>query len=338
MTDSRDNDAPWLVLVHQLPAEPSRVRVKNWRRLQGIGAVAIKNSVYVLPNTPETREDFEWIRAGITAQGGEAMVFAARAVDELSSAEVRDAVERVRHADWEEVRSKGDKLLAALPAALDEEARAELRRQVRALRARAAQVDRIDHLGAAGRRDALAAVERLERRIDPRREGGSAPRRKIEEYRARVWLTRPRPGIDRMASAWLIRRFIDPGARFRFADRIPQEEDVVPFDMFGVELGHQGDRVTFETLLHEFGLDDPALSRLGRIVHEIDLRSETRSDVEADTVDRLVDGLRASVADDDALLEHAMAMVEALYASFSAQASAEAGGDRDEESRQKPAR
>ena len=322
MDDRLQESSPWLLLVHQLPTEPSRVRVKTWRRLQGVGAVAVKNSVYALPNISETREDFEWIRAEIVAQGGEAMVFAARAADEVSSAEIRDALERARQSDWRDLYEKAGEVLASHPATrpLEEEALGNLKRQLRTLRARAARIDKIDHFQVSGRRDALAAVEQIERLIDPQSDLLAAtPRRSIEEYRGRVWQTRPRPGVDRMASAWLIRRFIDPQARFRFGEKIPRQGEVVPFDMFGVELGHRDDRVTFETLLHEFGLSDPALSRIARIVHELDLRAEAFSDVEGTTVDRLVEGLRASFDDDGLLLDHGMALFEALYSSFSTQ-------------------
>jgi hypothetical protein len=119
-----------------------------------------------------------------------------------------------------------------------------------------------------------------------------------------------------MASAWLIRRFIDPAAEFRFAERIPPGEAVVPFDMYGVELGHQGERCTFETLVDRFGLADPALRRIGRIVHRLDLRGEAPPDGETATVGRLVEGLREAVADDHELLTHGMAVFEALYRSF----------------------
>ncbi len=315
--------ASWLLLVHQLPAEPSRVRVKIWRRLQAVGAVAIKNSVYVLPRSDEGREDFEWIRSQIISQGGEAVVFTVNADDDLSSAVIRTAWEEARQRDWRDLQQQCEEALTAAgsQSLARRDAVTELRRVVKGLRSRAAHIDRIDPLRVAGRRDALLALGRVERLSDPKlaAETAKSPRRDIRLYQGRTWQTRRRPGVDRMASGWLIRRFIDPAAKFRFGERISQEEDVVPFDMFGVELGHHGDRVTFETLIHEFGLSDAALSKIARIVHELDLRSEELSDVEAITVDQLVQGLRVSFAQDDRLLDHGMAIFEGLFASFSAQ-------------------
>ncbi len=288
--------------------------------------MAVKKSVYVLPNSSETREDFEWIRSEIVAQGGEALVFEAQATDDLSSAEIRAALEGARQSDWLELTEKCREVLEVhqAPEPLPEESVAELRRDLKSLRSRAAQIDKIDHLRVSGRKHAMAALKHLERLVTPSSDAAeSSTRRRVEDYKSRVWLTRPRPGVDRMASAWLIRRFIDPEARFRFGEKIPQREDVVPFDMFGVELGHRGEQVTFETLMHDFGLSDPALERIARIVHELDLRAEEITDAEGPTLDRLIEGLRASVDRDELLLDHGIAIFEALYASFSSFSNAE---------------
>lgn len=314
----------WLLLVHQLPHHPSKLRVKTWRRLQGVGAVAVKNSVYVLPNSAEAREDFEWIRGEIVAEGGEAVVFAADAVDQISTAGLVDACQTARQADWDELRARTEAALAEHRgrSAADPDDRRRIDREIRALRGRANQIDRIDHLNSPGRQEALAALRDLDSLLRPASEGATreTPRLLAADYRGKTWLTRPRPGVDRMASAWLIRRFIDPDAEFAFSERIPPGGDAVPFDMFGVELGHRGDRCTFETLLDHFGLGEPALGRIARIVHELDLRAES-VEAETATVGALVAGLRASVPDDRRLLEHGMALFEALFRSWARSAS-----------------
>jgi hypothetical protein len=293
--------------------------------LQRLGAVLLKNSAYVLPETDETREDMEWIRGEIVAQGGEACVFRAEAVDELAHDEVVAAFVAARRADWEALqrrvtafRERRGQNGAAADAAI-----AELERKLASLRNQASRIDRIDYFHAPGRLEAMAAIERAARSLRTAGTDSSpSPQRRIADYQGRRWLTRPRPGVDRMASAWLIRRFIDPRATFLFGDRIPRAGDVVPFDMFGVELGHHGDRCTFETLMTAFSLDEPALARLARIIHDLDLRSESSADSEAATVGRLVAGLRQAVPEDDRLLEHGMAAFEALYRSFRDEAGA----------------
>ncbi|HSC28292.1 MAG TPA: chromate resistance protein ChrB domain-containing protein, partial [Vicinamibacterales bacterium] len=133
-------------------------------------------------------------------------------------------------------------------------------------------------------------------------------------YEGRLWVTRPRPGVDRMASAWLIRRFIDAGARFGFvADRDAAPPDSVPFDMFGVEFTHQGELCTFEMLCETFRLNEPALSRIAEIVHDLDLKDGRFGATEAPAMGVIIEGLRLSHADDHDLLAAGMTLFEALY-------------------------
>ena len=136
-------------------------------------------------------------------------------------------------------------------------------------------------------------------------------------YRGRTWITRPRPGVDRMSSAWLIRRFIDPKAKFAFdASKPSASSRQVPFDMFGVEFGHDGDRCTFEVLAKRFGIDDEGVRRLGEIVHDVDLKEDRFGHPESPVVNDLVEGLRRAHADDHQLLEHGITMFGGLYESF----------------------
>ena len=138
----------------------------------------------------------------------------------------------------------------------------------------------------------------------------------VDKFRDRIWITRPRPGIDRMSTAWLIRRFIDPRARFRFAEKPEKSAAGVPFDMFGVEFSHQGNRCTFETVAQRFGISSPPVDWLGRIVHDIDLKDDSYAEDEAPAIGRLVDGLRQMYADDQELLERGITMFAALYRSY----------------------
>lgn len=313
-----DQSQRWLLLVHQLPSQPSKLRVKVWRRLQRIGSVLVKNAVYVLPNSSETREDLEWIRGEIVAQGGEAVLFTADAVDDVATDEVVDAFVTARRSDWEELRERATALLERHDASADEEegSREQLEREVKALRNRAAQIDKIDFFQAPGRHEALAAVEAVAVAVRPEPSPPSEPTLAADDFRGRRWLTRPRPGVDRMASAWLIRRFIDPDAAFSFAEQVAPNDDAIPFDMFGVDFGHHDNRCTFETLLQAFGLDEPPLARIARIVHDLDLRSESPTDSATSTIGRLVDGLREAEGEDPLLLERGMVVFEALYRSF----------------------
>jgi hypothetical protein len=313
----------WLLLVYQLPSRPSNARVKTWRRLQKLGARAIRNSAYVLPNSAQAREDFEWLKTEIISMKGQADVFTANTVDTLSSDDIIANFSRERRRDFEAIRRGAAKLLdrAGRGRKYGGPLRLRLARAARALRDRWGEVVAVDFFGAPGRDEAAAALDQIDRALSgamrrpsaPAQEGGT---RLVEKFRDRTWITRPRPGIDRMSSAWLIRRFIDPRARFRFSEKPDKSAASVPFDMFGVEFSHQGNCCTFETLAWRFGISSPAVKWLGRIVHDIDLKDARYLEDEAPAVGRLVDGLRRVYSDDHELLERGIAMFEALYRSF----------------------
>ncbi len=313
----------WLLLVHQLPTSPSKVRVKTWRRLQQLGAVAIRNAVYVLPNSPQAREDFEWMKAEILANKGEASIFAADTIDALTDDDIVRAFRADRERSFEAIRQDARALMreGARAGAIRGTDLRRFQRTVRQLRDRFAQVAATDLFGASGREEANAVVSELERLVagpnTARLEGSPrAGALRAEDYRGRVWITRPRPGIDRSGSAWLIRRFVDPAARFAFGERPPSGSKSVPFDMYDVEFSHRGDKCTFEILSQRFGIADPAVAHLGRLVHDLDLKESRYHVPEAATVGRLIDGLRQAYSRDEELLEHGIVLFEALYRAF----------------------
>ena len=147
------------------------------------------------------------------------------------------------------------------------------------------------------------------------RADASAEMPDVKSYRGRVWLTRSRPGVDRMSSAWLIRRFIDPDATFAFGDA-SKEEAMIPFDMFGAAFGHQGTSCTFETITRRFAVKDPAVAWLGRMVHDLDLKEDTYNVPEKAAVGQMIEGLRRMYPDDQTLLSAGITMFEALYQSY----------------------
>jgi hypothetical protein len=321
----------WLVLFYQLPARQSPARVKAWRRLQRIGAVSLKNSAYVLPNTAEAREDFEWIKTEIIGIGGQAAVLAAEALDAVTRQEITDLFRAARGQDFEAIRREGQRLVerwrsrtgtggSRTAPALKGSARRRIAQTLRRLRERLREAEAIDYFDAPHRTEAARLLDELDRRLKRGhtmsvRQSLATPTLDANNYRGRVWLTRPRPGVDRMSSAWLIRRFIDPKATFAFGDKAGKAA-MIPFDMFGAELGHQGASCTFETIAHKFGIDDPAVLWLGRIVHDLDLKEDTFGVPESAAVGRMVEGLRRMHQDDETLLGQGMMVFETLYRSF----------------------
>ena len=315
----------WLLFVHQLPTSNSNLRVRTWRRLQQLGAMPIKQAVYVLPDTPAAREDFEWLKAEVKGAGGDATVFVADHVDTWSDDALVEEFRRSRQDAYAELgRDIGDAVARSLAAPRPRGPRAPaLSRLVDLFRERLTAIEAIDFFGSAGRDRAIQLLADLEKSMEARAKGSASAARSTGVqadrvgYQGRIWVTRPRPGVDRMASAWLIKRFIDPKARFAFAlDREAVAGNAVPFDMFGIEFGHQGDGCTFETLCAAFSIDEPAVSRVAAIVHDLDLKDARFGATEAPTVSAMIEGLQLAHGDDEELLQHGMTLFDALYRSF----------------------
>ena len=279
----------WLLLLHQLPAKPAYARVKLWRRLQALGAVAVKNAVYALPVSSLAQEDFEWALKEITAAGGEGMIVEARLIDGLSDEAVCGLFNGAREADY--------RALAKDIRAVEKEAAPA---QVARLRAEATRIAAIDFFGANGRED-------VEARLAALAVSNTAPARAIKPLApgsGHVWVTRRQVHVDRIGSAWLIRRFIDPHATFKFvpAKGYKPKSGELRFDMFEAEYTHEGDRCTFEVLLRRSGLDEPALTAISEIVHDIDLKDGKFARAEAGGIAALIDSLaQADISDQDRL-------------------------------------
>ena len=311
----------WLLLVHQLPAKPAYLRVKIWRRLQDIGAVAVKNAVHALPMNEDTQEDFEWLLREIQKGGGEAFVCEARLIDGLSDEEVRALFDRARDADYAELTKQAQTLAKLLRRKAGGDAAKELRAQVARLRKRLAEIAAIDFFGAIGRESAEGLLKGLEAQLDKDESVASktkAQPKLPETLRNRTWVTREGVYADRIASAWLIRRFIDSDANFKFVSGKgyrPQEGEL-RFDMFEAEFTHEGDKCTFEVLMERVGLNDSALRAIGEIIHDIDLKDDKFGRTEVAGIRTLIDGIRASTKDDAARIKRGTEVFNDLYEFF----------------------
>jgi hypothetical protein len=308
----------WLVLIHQIPPQPGYLRVKVGRRLQGLGAVAVKNSVYVLPRSDQALEDFQWVRREIVAGGGDGSVCEARFVEGLSDDSVEALFNAARDADYDDLAREARALQASLgrprkrPRA-SEQIEAALAR----LRKRLAEVAELDFFGASRRSAVEGLLASIESALRPPRSETAPSSAFPGEVRGRTWVTRRGLHVDRIASAWAIQRFIDPEARFRF---VRGEEPPVPgelrFDMFEADFTHEGDRCTFEVLLRRFALEDKALARLGEIVHDVDLKDGKFNHPETVGLDHLIAGIAMRHKEDEARRRDGGAVFEALYEYF----------------------
>lgn len=295
---------PWLLLTFTLPARQASQRVEVWRKLQRYGAVPLGNSGYLLPNSPANQERFEWLATAIRKYAGEASVVKVQSIDNLSTPQLIGRFTEARACEYQEFIRELQKLPAV---AAHKRASGRLSR----LRGRFREIVEIDFFESPLQKK----VEDLLARADAPRRTGEVTKINLREYRGRVWVTRPRPGIDRSASAWLIRRFIDKKARFTFAseERVPKE--TVPFDMFYGGFGHRGEDCTFETLQKVFRIRDKRAEVIGQIIHDADLLDEKFGRKEGFGIDEVLGGWAKQGIPDEELLKRGMELIDALYSS-----------------------
>lgn len=329
---SRATKQEWLLLVHQLPPKPTSLRVRTWRKLQKLGAVSVKNSVYVLPSNEKTHEDFQWLRQEIESAGGEASVFRAGSVEGAADKEIIAAFRKARDEEYARLAAEFDGLTGSVREQkrgghLSAGRLGGYENELDKLHAELERVTSTDFFGAEGRAAAATAYGRCQKALrasQDRQSPGKGARATrgdvldISQYQGRRWVTRRNLHIDRLASAWLIKQFIDKRPRFYFVAEGERVEGGIPFDMFGAEFTHQGEDCTFETLIKRFGLgDDRALGQLAEIVHDIDLKDDKFNRLEAAGVNATVTGLSGLLKDDRKLLQQSGMIFDGLYALLS---------------------
>jgi hypothetical protein len=301
----------WLILVHRIPPRPLYLRAKMRQRLAGVGAVAVKNSVYLLPHNAEALEDLQWIAQEIEAGGGDAHLFAGDFVDGVAN---DAAVAQFREARNDEYDALANDAHAAMKAARSAAAVAELATAHARLQRRFEEIRRIDFFDAERRAAAEEALGAIEARLQKDRKEETRMLKANPELRGKTWVTRPGVKIDRMASAWFIRRFVDPKARFRFADpATPKKDGELRFDMLGGDFTHEEDRCTFETLVGRVGLPDKGVRAIAEIVHDLDLKDGKYGRAEAAGVRMMLDGLMARTENDEERIERALVIFDDLH-------------------------
>jgi hypothetical protein len=307
----------WLLLIHSIPPQPAYFRAKVGKRLARVGAVAIKNSVYVLPASEPQREDFQWIAREIVQEGGEATLCDATFVEGLQNEHVEALFRAARQTDYEQVGEEARAVLDELGGRRKKNdsssaAEADLAR----LKKRIDEIATLDFFGAPGSEAATAALVVLEKRLSHTHRAGAAPAERValEAFRERTWATRKNVHVDRIASAWLIQRFIDPGATFKFVSGpgYRAQGNEVTFDMFEGTFTHIGDRCTFEVLVDTFGLKDPGLRTLGEIVHDIDVKDGKFARAEAPGLASLVAAIALTKRSDEDRIAFGGSILDAL--------------------------
>ena len=301
----------WLILVHRIPPRPLYLRAKMRQRLADVGAVAVKNSVYLLPHGPDALEDLQWIAQEIVTGGGDAHLFAGDFVDGVASETAVAQFREARNADYDALAADAQ---AAMKAARSAAAVAELAAAHARLLRRFDDIRKTDFFEADRRAAAEEMLAAIETRLQKDRKEETRMLKAKPELRGKTWVTRPGVKIDRMASAWFIRRFVDPKARFRFADPgAPKKDGELRFDMIGGDFTHEADRCTFETLIGRVGLPDKGVRAIGEIVHDLDLKDGKYGRAESAGVRMMLEGLMSRTENDEERIERALVIFDDLH-------------------------
>src|SRR3954462_10718706 len=305
--------------MHQIPRNPNYFRVKIWRRLQRLGAVGIKDSVYALPMSEQAHEDLNWVLREIVEGGGDASLVEARFVEGLGDEQVEEMFRTARDADYQEIAAEARDLVQKLPrkGEVPDDKRAELEAALARLRKRVREIASMNFFPGRSREPVEGLLQDLCERLirpDAEPEQTAAP----ERPRGRTWVTRTGIHVDRMASAWLIRRFIDPAAKFKFvtAREYRHKQGELRFDMFDGEYTHKGELCTFEVLQRGFEITDAALRPIAEMIHDVDLKVETYPRPETAGFEQLVNAIALAHREDEVRLARASAVLDDLYELF----------------------
>jgi len=308
---SEGHDMDWLALSYSLSSKASGPRVSLWRRLRRLGAVSIAGGPQVLPERPDCLEAFGWLAQEIHQAGGQAVVMHIQHFAGLTDGQLVELFQAERAAEYGDL----DQDVAALEQKLKASDQAQIQsKELQSLQKRYTDIAQVDYFGCPAGLPVAAHLARIKQALSPITTPSVVPQAILADYKGKKWVTRPRPHVDRLASAWLIRRFIDPFAVIRYA--VQPEPDEFTFDMESAHFGHSGNLCTFETMRLAFGLDAPGLRSLAELVHEIDLRDGLYALPETAGVDAVLTGWLAGNLTDAELETCGIALFEGLYASL----------------------
>jgi len=297
----------WLLLLLRLPATHKAERVAIWRKLKKSGAIQIQTSTYVLPDEPARYESFQWLTQEVRSAGGDATLVRAREIEGLPNEKLIELFNTARAKEYATLRE----LLRALSNRRKTRSSPTIGDKLDRIRQQFREIRQTDFFNCPRAQD----VEMLLRKMEGTQPGeASVPKVVTRDYRGRTWVTRPRPEIDRIGSAWLIRKFIDPKAKFIFAKKIPANGRVVSFDMLEADFSHQGDDCTFETLLKRFRIQDKMLRKMSEMIHDADLDDDKFERAECIGIDRVLKGWAREGISDQEILRRGFQCFDALHA------------------------
>lgn len=319
----------WILLIHQIAQDAPNLRVKVWRNLKKLGAVLFRNAVYLLPYTKEHEESMQWICQQIRDSGGDASLFITESMDKKHNEEIVKTFQESCNKEYVPFIDQCSDVLKQIEQIEETEGITDrfvedLKRKLSEIIKSADEIAKIDFFHAPQRDEFLKKTESIRKRIDKwskkMKEEASVVNKVYQKkaFLGKKWVTRKDIYIDRLASAWLIRRFIDQNAKFVFISKGKNNlpKNAIPFDMYGAEFTHHGDACTFETLIKAFDLKDHALRPIAEIVHDIDLKDNKYNRKESDGIDQIIAGFSKKLNNDNKLLEKGMEIFDALYQSY----------------------
>jgi hypothetical protein len=297
----------WLLLLLRLPATHKAERVAIWRRLKKSGAIQIQTSTYVLPDEPTRYESFQWLTQEVRSAGGDATLVRAPEIEGLPNEKLIELFNTARAKEYAALRE----LLRALSDRRIKRSSSTIIGKLDRVRRQFREIRQTDFFNSPRAQD----VEMLLRKMEQEQPTETAfPKIVSRNYRGRTWVTRPRPEIDRVGSAWLIRKFIDPKAKFIFAKKIPANGRTVSFDMLDAEFSHHGEDCTFETLLKRFRIRDKIIHKMGEMIHDADLDDDKFERTECIGIDRVLKGWAREGISDQEILRRGFQCFDALHA------------------------
>src|SRR6266513_502409 len=297
----------WLLLLLRLPATHKAERVAIWRKVKKSGAIQIQTSTYILPDEPARYESFQWLTQEVRSAGGDATLVRAREIEGLPNEKLIELFNTARAKEYATLRE----LLRALSHRRGKRSSSTSTDKLDRVRKQFREIRQTDFFNCPRAQD----VEMLLRKMEGTQPGeASASKVATRDYRGRTWVTRPRPEIDRVGSGWLIRKFVDPKAKFIFAKRIPANGRAVSFDMLDAEFSHHGEDCTFETLLKRFRIQDKAAHKIGEMIHDADLDDDKFQRTECIGIDRALKGWAREGISDKEILRRGLQCFDGLYA------------------------
>lgn len=279
----------WILAFYSIPSKPEKNRVKIYRKLQKHGALALKDGVYILPFTPDNHEFFTWLRGEIALFDGSMNFATVEKLDTISDDELMASFVALATSAYEVIVDK----ISSLGTPADDSYAQNLKKIIKEFQT----IEEHDYFGSPKSKELKKELQLLqevlwqENHIAP-----AVPKRDIMEYQDKIWQTRPRPFVDRMASAWLIKNYIDKEAKFIFSQEI--DSSAISFDMQDATISHIGDLCTFEVLLKSFSLENEALLNIAKLIHNLDINDDKYHTPHAEGIKLILSSIRETSKDD----------------------------------------